>query len=78
MQEEKRKKWIKWSWIIGLVVLIAFVIITSIVINYQRQRLKELQDANDQITGSLEDQESDEQDVTTENIGIENAVIILC
>ena len=62
MQEEKRKKWIKWSWIIGLVVLIAFVIITSIVINYQRQRLKELQDANDQITDSLDDQDGEGQE----------------
>lgn len=76
--QEKRKKWGKWACIIGLVVLIAFVIITSIVIYHQRQKLQDLEDANDQITGSLEDQESDEQDVTTENIGIENAVIILC
>ncbi len=74
MQEEKRKKWIKWSWIIGLVVLIAFVIITSIVINYQRQRLKELQDANDQITDSLDDQDGEGQeggqDITEESVVI--------
>lgn len=74
MQEEKRKKWIKWSWIIGLVVLIAFVIITSIVINYQRQRLKELQDANDQITDSLDDQDGEGQeggqDITEDSVVI--------
>lgn len=49
MQEEKKKKIIKWSCIIGLIVLIAFVVITSIVINNQKQKLDDLKDKNEQV-----------------------------
>lgn len=49
MQEEKKKKIIKWSCIIGLIVLIAFVVITSIVINDQKQKLDDLKDKNEQV-----------------------------
>lgn len=73
--QEKRKKWGKWACIIGLVVLIAFVIITSIVIYHQKQRLNDLQDANDQISDSLDDPENGEgqeggQDITEESVVI--------
>ena len=54
MQEEKKKKIIKWSCIIGLIVLIAFVVITSIVINDQKQKLEELKDKNEQVTPDSE------------------------
>lgn len=54
MQEEKKKKIIKWSCIIGLIVLIAFVVITSIVINYQKQKLDDLKDKNEQVTPDSE------------------------
>ena len=54
MQEEKKKKIIKWSCIIGLIVLIAFVVITSIVINEQKQKLDDLKDKNEQVTPDSE------------------------
>ncbi len=54
MQEEKKKKIIKWSCIIGLIVLIAFVVITSIVINDQKQKLDDLKDKNEQVTPDSE------------------------
>ncbi len=54
MQEEKKKKIIKWSCIIGLIVLIAFVVITSIVINNQKQKLDDLKDKNEQVTPDSE------------------------
>lgn len=54
MQEEKKKKIIKWSCIIGLIVLITFVVITSIVINDQKQKLDDLKDKNEQVTPDSE------------------------
>lgn len=54
MQEEKKKKIIKWSCIIGLIVLIAFVVITSIIINDQKQKLDDLKDKNEQVTPDSE------------------------
>ena len=48
------KKIIKWSCIIGLIVLIAFVVITSIVINDQKQKLDDLKDKNEQVTPDSE------------------------
>ena len=51
---EKKKKIIKWSCIIGLIVLIAFVVITSIVINDQKQKLDDLKDKNEQVTPDSE------------------------
>lgn len=54
MHEEKKKKIIKWSCIIGLIVLIAFVVITSIVINDQKQKLDDLKDKNEQVTPDSE------------------------
>ena len=54
MQKEKKKKIIKWSCIIGLIVLIAFVVITSIVINEQKQKLDDLKDKNEQVTPDSE------------------------
>ena len=54
MQEEKKKKIIKWSCIIGLIVLITFVVITSIVINNQKQKLDDLKDKNEQVTPDSE------------------------
>lgn len=50
MQEEKKKKTIKWLIIGGLIVLILFVVITSCIIHRQRQRLNDLEDKNEQIT----------------------------
>lgn len=50
MQEEKKKKTIKWLIIGGLIVLILFVVITSCIIHSQRQRLNDLEDKNEQIT----------------------------
>ena len=50
MQEEKKKKTIKWLIIGGLIVLILFVVITSCIIHRHRQRLNDLEDKNEQIT----------------------------
>lgn len=63
MKEEKRKKIIKISIIVGLVVLIAFVIITSIVIYNQNQRYDDLKEDNDHISDILDDQEEGEETV---------------
>ncbi len=63
MKEEKRKKIINISIIVGLVVLIAFVIITSIVIYNQNQRYDDLKEDNDHISDILDDQEDGEETV---------------
>lgn len=63
MKEEKRKKIINISIIVGLVVLIAFVIITSIVIYNQNQRYDDLKEDNDHISDILDDQEDGEEAV---------------
>ena len=52
-KEDKKKKIIKWSVIAGLILLIVFVIVTTIVINYQKQKIDEVNDKNDQIEQEL-------------------------
>ena len=42
MKDDKKKKLIKWSIIIGLALLIIFVIATSIVLHFKRQDLNDL------------------------------------
>ena len=42
MNDDKKKKFIKWSIIIGLALLIIFVIATSIVLHFKRQDLDNL------------------------------------
>lgn len=59
MQNEKKKKWIKLSCIIGLAVLIVFVIITSIVIYSKREKLNDLKEDNSHISDSIEGQENE-------------------
>lgn len=52
-KEDKKKKIIKLSVIAGLILLIVFVIVTTIVINYQKQKIDEVNDKNDQIEQEL-------------------------
>lgn len=40
----------------GLVLVIAFTVITSIVVNYKRQQLKDLKDKNQQVEDALGDE----------------------
>lgn len=63
MKEKKRKKIINISIIVGLVVLIACVIITSIVIYNQNQSYDDLKDDNDHILDVLDDQGDGEEAV---------------
>ena len=58
MKDEKKKKIINISLIVGLIVLIVFVIITSIVIYNQNQRYNDLKQDNDHISDILDDQEN--------------------
>lgn len=60
MQDEKKKKIINISLIVGLIVLIAFVIITSIVLYNQRERYDNLKEDNDHISDILDEQEKEE------------------
>lgn len=50
MKDDKKKKLIKWSIIIGLALLIIFVIVTSIVLHFKRQDLKDLNDKLENLT----------------------------
>ena len=47
---EKKKKIINISIIVGLIVLIAFVVVTSIVINYQKEKRDRLEQDNEHIS----------------------------
>ena len=58
MREEKKKKIINISLIVGLIVLIAFVIITSIIIHNGNEKYNNLQDENERIEEILSEQES--------------------
>ncbi len=60
MQDEKKKKIINISLVVGLIVLIAFVIITSIVLYNQRGRYDNLKEDNDHISDILDEQEKEE------------------
>lgn len=60
MQDEKKKKIINISLVVGLIVLIAFVIITSIVLYNQRERYNNLKEDNDHISDILDEQEKEE------------------
>lgn len=60
MQDEKKKKIINISLIVGLIVLIAFVIITSIVLYNQNERYNNLKEDNDHISDILDEQEKEE------------------
>lgn len=60
MQDEKKKKIINISLVVGLIVLIAFVIITSIVLYNQRERYDNLKEDNDHISDILDEQEKEE------------------
>lgn len=49
--QEKKKKWVNLLLWIGLGVLIAFVIITSIVVNYKQKEYNRIKKQNDIISG---------------------------
>ena len=53
---EKKKKIINISIIVGLIVLIAFVVVTSIVINYQKEKRDRLEQDNEHISDILDDE----------------------
>ena len=54
---EKKKKIINISIIVGLIVLIAFVVVTSIVINYQKEKRDRLEQDNQHISDILDDEQ---------------------
>lgn len=53
MEEKQKKKLNNWLIGIGLAILILFVVITSIVINYQQKKYDEIKNDNDEIEGQL-------------------------
>lgn len=61
MKDDKKKKLIKLSIIIGLALLIIFVIVTSIVLHFKRQDLKDLNDKLENLT------QEEELEVDTQN-----------
>ncbi len=63
MKDDKKKKLIKWSIIIGLALLIIFVIVTSIVLHFKRQDLKDLNDKLENLT----QEEGLEEDTQNQN-----------
>lgn len=63
MKDDKKKKLIKWSIIIGLALLIIFVIVTSIVLHFKRQDLKDLNDKLENLT----QEEGGEDDAQNQN-----------
>lgn len=63
MKDDKKKKLIKLSIIIGLALLIIFVIVTSIVLHFKRQ---DLQDLNDKLE-NLTQEEGLEEDTQNQN-----------
>lgn len=65
-KEDKKKKIIKLSVIAGLILLIVFVIVTTIVINYQKQKIDEVNDKNDQIEQEL----GEESETQSENLNL--------
>lgn len=54
---EKKKKIINISIIVGLIVLISFVVVTSIVINYQKEKRDRLEQDNEHISDILDDEQ---------------------
>ena len=54
---EKKKKIINISIIVGLIVLISFVVATSIVINYQKEKRDRLEQDNEHISDILDDEQ---------------------
>ena len=63
MKDDKKKKLTKWSIIIGLALLIIFVIVTSIVLHFKRQDLKDLNDKLENLT----QEEGLEEDTQNQN-----------
>lgn len=61
MQEKNSKKRNSLLIVIGLVLLIAIVVITSIVLNFKKQKLEDMEDQNQQIEDALP--EEGDQDV---------------
>ena len=61
MKDDKKKKLIKLSIIIGLALLIIFVIVTSIVLHFKRQDLQDLNDKLENLT------QEEELEVDTQN-----------
>ena len=53
----KKKKIINISIIVGLIVLISFVVVTSIVINYQKEKRDRLEQDNEHISDILDDEQ---------------------
>lgn len=59
MEENKKRKVNNWLIGIGLAILILFVVITSIVINYKQNDYNDIKDKNDQIEEQLPSGEGD-------------------
>ncbi len=58
MEKEKRKLWTNILLYGGLTLVIAFACITAIVVNWQKRKLDDLNDKNDQIEDALGDEEN--------------------
>ena len=72
MKDDKKKKLIKWSIIIGLALLIIFVIATSIVLHFKRQDLNDLNNRLENL--SLEEVLEDESQNTNHQITITKSI----
>lgn len=59
MEENKKRNVNNWLIGIGLAILILFVVITSIVINYKQNDYNDIKDKNDQIEEQLPSGEGD-------------------
>ena len=72
MKDDKKKKLIKWSIIIGLALLIIFVIVTSIVLHFKRQDLNDLNNRLENL--SLEEILEDESQNPNHQITITKSI----
>lgn len=72
MEDKKKKRLINILIGVGLCVLILFVVITTIVINYKQQELEEIKDKNDQI----KDEQADEEENGNNQQLIINDIVI--
>lgn len=62
MEKEKKQKLTQVSLWILLAVVVLFVIITSCIIKYKKDRLEDLSDKNDQIEDKLDQMEEENPD----------------
>lgn len=67
MDEQKKQKLNKILLFVGLGLLIVFVVITSIVVNYKKNELENLKKENDKMEETLKENEKVEQSICVDN-----------